>query len=147
MGFYNYLIEGNSMSKKILCIVVVGLLFVLVAPAGCSFTSEARQDTTTISIDKPLSQLEIKIKGGNGIHAFIKNTGTTDVHISEMKLNLDGRVNYNMDSGSLDIKAGKTKLVIFVVFGFGATNIELTLDSTTQTASGNVLFGFVYGVG
>jgi len=132
------------MRKKILGIVVVGLLFALITPAGCSFTSETGKNTNTIN--KPASQLEITIKGGLGIHVYIKNTGTTDVHISEMKLNLDGRVKYNTDSGTLLIEAGKTKHVIFVVLGLGATNIELTLDTTTQTASGNVLFWYVFGV-
>jgi hypothetical protein len=127
-------------------ILIIGLVFSLILPVASSYTTQKGENANTMSLTESAPQLEITIRGGRGVHVYIKNIGTTDVHVSEMKLNLDGRVKYNTDSGDLDIKAGKTKHVIYVVFGFGATNIELTLDMITQTASGKVLFGFVYGV-
>jgi hypothetical protein len=82
-----------------------------------------------------------------GIHVDLRNTGTTDVHVSELVLKLDGaRVKWNTDTCNVTIKAGKTKHVIYVVSGFGAIDINLTLDTITQSASGKVLFWFVYGV-
>jgi hypothetical protein len=132
------------MRKKILSILVVGLVFSLILPTASSYIIQKGDNANTT---KPLSPLEITIRGGLGIHVLIKNTATTDVHVSEMKLNLDGaRIVWNTGSDDLDIKAGSTRHVIYVVLGIGATNIEVTLDTTTQTASGKVLVWFVYGV-
>jgi len=66
-----------------------------------------------------------------------------------MTLVLDGRMffpGYKNNYGPIDLKAGKTQRVIFPVMGFGATNMELTVDTTTATASGKVLGSFVFGV-
>ena len=135
------------MIKKGIGIVIVGLLMATILPVGIAQNLPMEEKTDITKIDKLSSpQLEITIRGGMGIHVYIKNIGTTDVHISEMKLNLDGRVKYNTDSKELTIEAGKTTHDIYVVRGFGPTNIELTLDTITQTASGKILFGFVYGV-
>ncbi len=132
------------MRKKILSILVVGLVFSLILPTASSYIIQKGDNA---NITKPLSPLEITIRGGLGIHVLIKNTATTDVHVSEMKLNLDGaRIVWNTGSDDLDIKAGSTRHVIYVVLGIGATNIEVTLDTTSQTASGKVLVWFVYGV-
>jgi len=132
------------MRKKILSILIVGLVFLLILPTASSAIPPKTDNANTT---KALSPLEITIRGGLGIHVLIKNTATTDVHVSEMKLNLDGaRIVWNTDSDDLDIKAGSTKHVIYVVLGIGATNIEVTLDTITQTASGKVLVWFVYGV-
>ncbi len=133
------------MGKKIIGLLVVGLVIAPILPIGSATLQKT--DQPEVALLKPASQLEIMIKGGVGVHVFIKNTGTTDVHVSEMKLNLDGaKIIYNSDSVDFDIAAGKTKHVIYVVSGFGATNIELTLDTITQTTSGKVLFWFVYGL-
>ena len=135
------------MGKKIIGIMVVGLVIALLLPIGSAMLQKTDEPATKTHVVKPASQLEITIKGGMGIHVFIKNTGTTDVHVSEMKLNLDGaKIIYNSDSGDIDIAAGKTKHVIYVVIGFGATNMELILDTITKTTSGKVLFWFVCGV-
>ena len=134
------------MGKKILEILVVGLVFSLILPVACSQPQNG-ENARTFTYAKPASQLEITIKGGMGIHLYIKNTGTTDINVSNMKLNLDGaKIRWNTDTSDLVIKAGKTRHVIYVVAGFGATNIVLTLDTITQTASGKVLLWFVYGV-
>jgi hypothetical protein len=130
------------MRKKIMCLLVLGLVFALSIPMVSSYT--------TMETNKPASQLEITIKGGWGIHAFIKNIGTTDLNITSVEINLDGRwIIYGSQKSTpeiLNIIAGKTKHLIFPVMGFGSTNIELTIDTTTQTASGKVLFNLVYGV-
>jgi len=134
------------MGKKILGILVVGLVFSLILPVACAHSQNGKTASTLTSA-KLASQLEITIKGGLGIHLMIKNTGTTDIHVSEMKLKLDGaKIKWNTDTSDLTIKAGKTRHVLYVVSGFGATNIVLTLDTITQIASGKVLFYLVYGV-
>jgi hypothetical protein len=124
-------------------ILVVGLVFSLILPVGSSYclTNDA---TPTHPAEPPL---EITIRGGLGIHVDIQNTGTTDVHVSEMNLKLDGaRIKWNTDTCNFTIGAGKTKHVIYVTIGFGATNIDLTVDTMTKTASGKALLYFVYGV-
>ena len=133
------------MRKKIIGMLAIGLVISLLLPMASANTIQEGNESNTIRPAKS-PQLEITIRGGLGLHVYIKNIGPTDVHVSEMKLNLDGRVKYNTDSEALDIEAGKTKHVIYGVLGFGPTNIELTLDTITQTASGKILFGFVYGV-
>jgi len=135
------------MRKNIIGIMVIGLVIALILPIGSATLQKTDEPRTETDIYKPASQLQITLRGGLGLHVSIKNTGTTDIHISEMKLKLDGaKILYNSDSLDIDIAAGKTKHVIYVVSGFGATNIDLTLDTITQTASGKVLFWFVYGV-
>ncbi len=137
-------LKGKIMNKKILSIVVIGLVSLLILPTASSFIPQKGENANTTKLLPPL---EITIRGGLGIHVLIKNTGTTDVHVSAMKLNLDGaRIVWNTGTDDLDIKAGKTRHVIYVVLGLGATNIEVTLDTITQTASGKVLAWFVYGV-
>jgi len=53
---------------------------------------------------------------------------------------------FKTNDGTIDIDAGKTQRVILPVMGFGATNIEITVDTTTVTASGKVLGCFIFGV-
>lgn len=136
------------MGKKIIGILVVGLVAALLLPIGTATLQKT--DQPEVALLKPASQLEITLKGGIGVHAFIKNTGTTTVTDTALEIILDGPGiiwgSHMATPGYFDIEAGKTKLVLCPVFGFGATNIEFTVGSATQTASGKVLFGFVYGV-
>ena len=136
------------MGKKTIGILVVGLVAALLIPIGTA-TLQKTDQTETLLL-KPASQLEITLKGGIGVHAFIKNTGITDVTDTALEIILDGPGiiwgSHMETPGYFDIEAGRTQIVICPVFGFGATNIEFTVGSTTQTASGKVLSGFVYGV-
>lgn len=138
------------MGKKIIGIMVVGLILALVFPIGSATLQKTDKPVTETNITKPASQLEITLKGGVGVHAFIKNTGTTDVTNISVEIIFDGPGiiwgSQKTTPGYFDIEAGKTQLLISPVFGFGATNIEFTVDSTTQTATARVLFCFVYGV-
>jgi hypothetical protein len=47
---------------------------------------------------------------------------------------------------TVDIAAGDTFNFKSFVIGFGSTTIEVTVDTTTETASGKVLLFFVLGV-
>ena len=134
------------MIKKILGILIVGLLIATIVPVGSSIAEKIdEKDITRLSS----SQIEIKIRGGHSIHAFVKNIGTTDLNDVDMKIVLDGRfisrLNKNAEA-TTSIEAGKTVLHLIPVFGFGAMNIEITVDTTTATASAMVLGNFVFVV-
>ncbi len=133
------------MIKKVVGFLVVGLLIVTIVPVGSSFA----QPTDEKHMNTLASQIEIKIIGGWGILAIIKNIGTTDLNDANMKFVLDGRMifpAYKDNEGTIDLEAGKTQLVIFPIMGFGATNIELTVDTTTETTSGMVFGPIAFGV-
>jgi len=126
------------MIKKVVGILIVGLLIATILPVG-----------SAIAQSTEASQIEIKIKGGFGIHAIIKNIGTTDLNNADMTLALDGRMifpGFKDNVGIIDLDAGKTQLVIFPIRGFGTTNIELTVDTTTETSSGMILGSIAFGV-
>jgi hypothetical protein len=133
------------MRKKVVGILIVGLLIATILPVG----SSNAQPTDEKHMNKFASQIEIKIKGGFGIHAIIKNIGTTDLNDANLKIVLDGRLifpGFKENVGTIDLEAGKTQWVIFPIRGFGATNIELTVDTTTETVSGMVLGSIAFGV-
>jgi hypothetical protein len=122
------------MAKKVVRILIIGLLISTIFPV-----------VSSVNQPKLSPQIEIEIKGGWGIHVIIKNIGTTDIKDANMKIVLDGPMifrNYKNREVTIDLKAGKTMHNIFPILGFGTTNIEITLDTTTQTASGKIL-GFI----
>jgi type II secretory pathway pseudopilin PulG len=138
------------MGKKLIGIMVVGLVIALLLPIGSATLQKTDETESETNIMKTASQLQITLKGGMGVHAFIKNLGTTDVNDTAIEIILDGRGiiwgSQKTTPGYFDIKAGKTQLVISPVFGFGSTNIKFTCGSATQTAKAKVLFWFVFGV-
>lgn len=137
------------MIKKVVGILIVGLLIATILPVGTAQNQTIDEKANITKINKLASQIEIKIKGGFGILAIIKNIGTTDLNDVNMIIVLDGPMifpAYKNREATMDLEVGKTHLVIIPVRGFGATNIELTVDTTTETASGNVLGRIVFGV-
>lgn len=101
--------------------------------------------TFTIQHEAPI---EITIKGGFGVTAVIKNTGTTDLTDVTLTISLDGsKIFWGKEkTAKYSIAAGATHIVKSFIIGFGPTNIEVTVDSTTKTASAKVLLFFVLGV-
>jgi len=138
------------MVRKIIGLLVVGFVIALILPIGSATLQKIEKAAPEMNVNKPVSQLEITLKGGMGVIAFVKNTGTTDIINANISIVLDGPGiiwgSQKSTGAYLDIKAGKTQIIISPVFGFGVTNIEFTIDTTTQTASGKVLFWCVYGV-
>jgi len=133
------------MGKKIVGILIVGLLIATMLPVG----SSTAQPTDEKHINKLASQIEIKIKGGFGVHAIIKNIGTTDLNDINVIMVFDGSMifpGYKNREATMNLGAGKTTILIIPVRGFGATNIELTVDTTMETASGMVFGRIVFGV-
>jgi len=126
------------MAKKLVGILIIGLLISTIFPV-----------VSSVNQPKVSPQIDIKIKGGFGVGAIIKNIGTTDINRADITIVLDGpNILWGKQKvgGKISIGAGKTHYLISPVFGFGTTNIEITVGTTTQTASGKVLFCFVYGV-
>ena len=138
------------MGKKLIGILVVGLLIATVFPIGSASIQKTNQKESIMKMNKPAPQIEITIKGGMGLTVFVKNTGTTDLENATISIVVDGPGiiwgTQKTTGPYLDIKAGKTQIIKSPVLGFGSADIEFTVDTTTQTASGKVLLWFVYGV-
>jgi len=126
------------MAKKLVGILIIGLLISTIFPVVSSYNQP-----------KLTSEVEIKIKGGYGIRAIIKNIGTTDLNDANLKVVLDGPMifrSYKNRESAINLKVGKTMYLIIPVLGLGSTNIEITVDTTTQTASGKILGFIAFGV-
>lgn len=126
------------MAKKIIGILIMGLLITTIFPVVSSYSQP-----------KLSPKIEIEIKGGNGVRTIIKNTGTADLINGKMTIVFDGKWifrDYKYRETTISLKAGKTSYHIIPIIGFGATNIEITVDTTTQTASGKVLGFIAFGV-
>jgi hypothetical protein len=137
------------MGRKLMGLLVVGVVIALALPVGGVPLQTTDEKTPAMNINQPASQLEVRLWGGLGLHALIKNTGTTDIIGANITLIFDGPGilwGTQENTTKFDIAAGKTKLAIFPVYGFGATNIKFIVDTTTQTASAKVLFYFVFRV-
>jgi hypothetical protein len=126
------------MEKKLIGILIIGLLISTIFPV-----------VSSVNQPKILPQIEIKFRGGNGIHAAIKNVGTLDIKDAKMIIVFDGPLifrDYRYRETTINLKAGKTSYHIFPIMGLGATNIEITIDTITKTASGKVLGFIAFGV-
>jgi hypothetical protein len=134
------------MGRKLMGLWAVGIVIALMLPvAGVSLPT--REQTPAMNMNQPASQLEVRLRGGVGLHALIKNTGTTDIIGANITLIFNGPGilwGTQENTTKFDFGAGRTKLVIFPVYGFGATDITFIVDGTTQTASAKVLFCFVF---
>ena len=108
------------------------------------------EKNSTFTIEKETSPITITIKGGLGVSATIKNTGTTDLTNISWSIALDGKL----------IFVGKTKTDIIptlaagesvtvrdlLVFGFGKTGIAVNAGTAAANAAGTVILFFVIGV-
>jgi len=93
--------------------------------------------------------ITITIKGGLGVSATIKNTGTTDLTNINWTINLDGKLIFvgKARSGTIAALApGESKTVKDFVIGFGKTGIIASAGDAEASASGTVLLFFVIGV-
>jgi len=126
------------MTKKIIGILIMGLLITTIFPV-----------VSAVNQPKLTPKIEIEIKGGFGVRAIIKNTGTGDLKDAKMTIVFDGPwifKGYKFRETTICLKAGKTSYHIIPILGFGATNVEITIGSTTQTASAKILGYFAFGV-
>ena len=103
---------------------------------NCSFTVEAPPITITI-------------KGGFGVSATIKNTGTTDLTNINWTINLDGKliiVGKSKSDTIASLAVGNEVKVKDFVIGFGKTGIAVTAGDAEASASGTAFLFFVFGV-
>jgi len=137
------------MFRKVVGMFIIGLLFATMIPVGSSAFRTTDEQTFSKDISSSASQLVITIKGGFGVNAIIKNIGTTDIERADVSIILDGSMIFwgkEKVGGTISIGAGKTHYLISPILGFGNTNIEISIDTTVETASAKVLLGFVFGV-
>ena len=93
--------------------------------------------------------ITITIKGGLGVSATIKNTGTTDLTNIDWTIALDGKLIFvgKAKSGTItSLAAGAEVKVKDFVIGFGKTGIAATAGTASASASGTALLIFIIGV-
>ena len=94
--------------------------------------------------------ITITIKGGFGVSATIKNTGTTALTNLSWSITLDGKMVFlgkTKTGTNLSLAAGEQKIIKDpLVLGFGATNIDVTVGTAHNNATAKVLLFFVIGV-
>jgi hypothetical protein len=93
--------------------------------------------------------ITITIKGGLGVSATIKNTGTTALTNVDWTINLDGKliiVGKTKGDTIASLAVGEEVKVKDFVIGFGKTNIVATAGDAEASASGMVILLFVIGV-
>jgi hypothetical protein len=94
--------------------------------------------------------ITITIKGGFGVSATIKNTGTTALTNLSWSITLDGKMIFlgkTKTGTNFSLAAGEQKIIKdSLVLGFGATNIDVTVGTAHNNATGKVLLFFVIGV-
>jgi hypothetical protein len=120
------------------------VLFYSVDIAGNQETEKS--SAFTIQHAAPIT---ITIKGGFGVSATIKNTGTTDLTNIDWTITLDGKlifVGKTKTNTIAALAAGEEVVVKDFVIGFGKTGIAVEAGSVTASASGTVLLFLVIGV-
>ncbi|MCX6671844.1 MAG: choice-of-anchor J domain-containing protein [Euryarchaeota archaeon] len=93
--------------------------------------------------------ISITIKGGFGVSATIKNTGTADLTDIDWTIALDGKLIFvgKAKSGTIAaLAAGEEVIVKDFVIGVGKTGIAVTAGAESASASGTALLFFVIGV-
>ena len=93
--------------------------------------------------------IEITIKGGLGVSATIKNTGTTNLTNVSWTIDLDGKLIFigKSKADKIDtLAAGEEVIVKDFVIGFGKTGIAVTAGTAEANATGTVILIFVIGV-
>jgi hypothetical protein len=107
------------------------------------------EQSCTFTIQKESSQLTITIKGGVGVAASIKNSGTTTLTNISCTITLDGKLIF-VGKTKTDLIAslapGKSITIKDFVVGFGKTGITATAGAFTANATGSVFLFFVFRV-
>jgi hypothetical protein len=108
------------------------------------------EKNTTFTIQHSAPSITITVKGGIGVSATIKNTGTTVLSNVSWSIELNGGIILIGKTpktgiiGTLEIGAETT--VKDFVFGFGKPTIIVTAGDSEKNATGNILLFFVWGV-
>lgn len=107
------------------------------------------EKSSTFTIQQEVPPITITIKGGLGVSATIKNTGTTTLTNLSWTITLDGK---NIFFGKtktdmiVTLAAGKSITVKDFVIGIGKTGITVNVGAAEASATGTVILFFVIGV-
>lgn len=144
-----------------LSIILVATI-VLVAPSVFSTVTEPKENNDEIQTKQEFQpELEIEeISGGFGVTAVVTNTGTEEANEVTWKIDLDGE--YIFTGGFTlppypviaSIPAGESIVIESwqdrYIFGFGETNIDVTVESAEGAVAEKSVegraFGFFIGV-
>jgi hypothetical protein len=110
---------------------------------------EAHYCNFTIQKEVPPPSITITIKGGMGVSATIKNTGTTLLTNIDWTIKLDGKMIFfgkSKNNTIASLAAGAQVIVKDFVIGFGKTNINVTAGDVEASKTGTALLFFVIGV-
>ncbi|MBE3122488.1 MAG: hypothetical protein IMZ53_14895 [Thermoplasmata archaeon] len=110
--------------------------------------NQEAEKTSEFTIQKPVA-IVITIKGGFGVSAVIKNTGTTDLTNVAWTISLNGGFILlgKTKSGEIpSIATGAEVTVKDIVFGIGKPTITVSAGTAEVTATGTVFLFFVIGV-
>ena len=107
------------------------------------------EKSSTFTIQQGVPPITITIKGGLGVSATIKNTGTTELTNISWTITLDGKLIF-LGKTKTDIiptlAVGESVTVRDLVFGFGKTGIAVNVGAAETNATGTVILFFVIGV-
>jgi uncharacterized membrane protein len=107
------------------------------------------EKSSTFTIQQEVPPITITIKGGLGVSATIKNTGTTELTNISWTITLDGKLIF-LGKTKTDIiptlAVGESVTVRDLVFGFGKTGIAVNVGAAETNATGTVILFFVIGV-
>ncbi len=107
------------------------------------------EKTCSFTIQKEVPSVTITIKGGLGVSATIKNSGTTNLTDLDWTMILDGKLIFvgKTKSGTIDsLDVGETVILNDFVLGFGKTGISMHVEAAEATATATVIVVFVIGV-
>jgi len=108
------------------------------------------EKSTTFTIQHASPEITISIKGGIGVSATIKNTGTMALHNLSWSITLEGGIillGKQPKTGIIETLApGNETVVKDFVFGFGKPSITVTAGNAEINATANILLFFVWGV-
>jgi hypothetical protein len=149
VNYTMYKLDDGSWTTYTVAVVVTvdsahSVLFYSVDNAG----NREENKTATFTIQHALP-IAITIKGGLGVSATIKNTGTAALADVTWTIDLNGGVILlgKTKTGTIaTLGAGEEVTVKDFVFGFGKPTITVTTGNVQATATGTVLLFFVIGV-
>lgn len=107
------------------------------------------EKTCSFTIQKEVPEVSITFKGGLGISATIKNTGTANLTDLDWTMSLDGKLIFvgKTKTGTISsLDVGESVTINNFVLGLGKTGIDLQVEAAEATASGTVILFFVIGV-
>jgi hypothetical protein len=114
-----------------------------------TFGNTETEKSSTFTIQQEIPSVTITIKGGVGVSAIIKNTGTTNLTNLDWTISLDGALIFvgKTKSGTIAYLApGESVTVKDFVIGLGKTGINTNVGAAQVTATATVILFFVIGV-